>query len=597
MKFRYLIGAACIAGASGTSLSAENYNQTFPQISVLSDPGVDMQGGHYVETGTDMVVGPLVVDHDLNVVPPGTTNGTRPPRHYATSMHGRSWRSSYAETNDRIMQLGGIQIRFHIGSNGEFTPLDSGNVGWKMVASGQSLVLTHKSGKKYTFNPHSSLPSGEMLLTTEALPNGQVTTYQYDSSGRSLFVSSNGGYGVRFEYGAGTVTVCGFNTSRTYVTSFTPCSSSTNTVVYGVAADGRVTSVRNPLNDVTNFQYDGQNRHYCTTLPNSATCRVTLQYGTAEPRSAMAHTDQVVRLTDANSKVWTFEYENVEDYPTDYTPYPGEIRLSYVRVVGPESYTAFYQFGNGYLREVTIGATSEAYDYSSNYMWYIRYRTGTVGPFFYSVYPSVVTYPEGNQLAFSRDDADNVTSKRSVAKPGSGAANIGKFWEYPTAYFGANPSLCAAADAVCDKPTAYLDARNNRTDFTYDATHGGLLTETGPPTNAGIRPQTRYTYTQRYARINNGGGGHVYAATPIWLPSAQRSCRTTAASGAGCAGGSADEVVTTYDYGPDSGSNNLLLRGVSVSADGQIRRTCFGYDEMGRKISETAPNAGLGSCS
>ena len=40
----------------------------------------------------------------------------------------------------------------------------------------------------------------------------------------------------------------------------------------------------------------------------------------------------------------------------------------------------------------------------------------------------------------------------------------------------------------------------------------------------------------------------------------------------------------------------LLVRGVAVTADGQTRRTCYGYDALGRRISETKPNAGLGAC-
>jgi RHS repeat-associated protein len=55
-------------------------------------------------------------------------------------------------------------------------------------------------------------------------------------------------------------------------------------------------------------------------------------------------------------------------------------------------------------------------------------------------------------------------------------------------------------------------------------------------------------------------------------------------------------VVTTYDYGPDSASNNLLLRGQAVTADGQTLRTCFAYDSQGRKLSETGANANLASC-
>jgi hypothetical protein len=57
-----------------------------------------------------------------------------------------------------------------------------------------------------------------------------------------------------------------------------------------------------------------------------------------------------------------------------------------------------------------------------------------------------------------------------------------------------------------------------------------------------------------------------------------------------------DETLTTYDYGPDSGPNNLWLRGVVVTAGGVSPRTCYAYDKWGNRISATSPRAGLTSC-
>ena len=68
-----------------------------------------------------------------------------------------------------------------------------------------------------------------------------------------------------------------------------------------------------------------------------------------------------------------------------------------------------------------------------------------------------------------------------------------------------------------------------------------------------------------------------------------------AASGIGCTL-SNDEVITTYDYGPNSGPNNLILRGKAVTADGKTLRTCYGHDKQGNKIWETSPNAQPASC-
>jgi len=57
----------------------------------------------------------------------------------------------------------------------------------------------------------------------------------------------------------------------------------------------------------------------------------------------------------------------------------------------------------------------------------------------------------------------------------------------------------------------------NETDYTYDPTHGGVLTKTLPADANGIRPKTTYTYTQRYAWALNASGAYVQSAAPIWV--------------------------------------------------------------------------------
>ena len=150
-----------------------------------------------------------------------------------------------------------------------------------------------------------------------------------------------------------------------------------------------------------------------------------------------------------------------------------------------------------------------------------------------------------------------------------------------------------ALSKAANKPLTMTDARGHSTRWTYSEEHGGVLTETGPAVD-GVTPQKRYSYVQRYARLADGSA----AETPVWLLDRMAFCRTGNPAGAGCALGPADEVVTTYDYGPDIAGNNLHLLGQAVTADGQTLRTCYAYDGLGRKISETSPNgtAGLSSC-
>lgn len=148
---------------------------------------------------------------------------------------------------------------------------------------------------------------------------------------------------------------------------------------------------------------------------------------------------------------------------------------------------------------------------------------------------------------------------------------------------------------TCNKPIWTRDAKGQQTDYVYDAQHGGVLTVTSPPNDTGIRPQKRYSYVQRYAWYLNSSGQMIRSTEPIWKLATERFCRTGAAAGGGCALAN-DEVVTSYDYGPDSGPNNLWLRGVTVTADGVTSRTCYRYNRLGQRISTTTARAGVASC-
>lgn len=199
-----------------------------------------------------------------------------------------------------------------------------------------------------------------------------------------------------------------------------------------------------------------------------------------------------------------------------------------------------------------------------------------------------ISYPEGNTKSFNNYDArGNIWQQVIAPKPGSSLASEVTNYVFPT--------TCTNWK-ICNKPTSVTDPKGNMTSFTYDPNSGEVLTETLPPDASGIKPVKRYAYTQMYASISNGAGGYVRVATPAWLLTQIRTCRATATVGNACSGGSTDEVVTNYYYGPQSGPNNLELRGTSVSADGTTRNMCYQYDSLGNKISETKPLAGVSVC-
>lgn len=196
------------------------------------------------------------------------------------------------------------------------------------------------------------------------------------------------------------------------------------------------------------------------------------------------------------------------------------------------------------------------------------------------------TDPAGIKTKLGYDSFDNITEARRIAVSGSGLVDIVTSATFDCTY----PINCA-------KPTSMTDAKGAVTAYSYDPSHGGLLTEMKPaPVAGGARPLTIRTYVQKYAYVKNSGGTLVAAATPVWRPTTETVCQTAVGSSTPVCDGAALQVVTTYEYGANGTADNLLLRGVAVTADGQTLRTCYSYDTLGRKISETKPAANLSVC-
>jgi YD repeat-containing protein len=177
-----------------------------------------------------------------------------------------------------------------------------------------------------------------------------------------------------------------------------------------------------------------------------------------------------------------------------------------------------------------------------------------------------VTYPEGNYVSVVYDDRGNVTQRRTVAKPGSGLADI-----VETASFPAN---CDELNyRICNKPTASTDAKNAQTDYVWSDVHGQILSETKPADNLGVRPQTIYGYT-----AYTGLGGDQ-----IWLLTSKTDKINTTTN-----------MVSSYIY--NAVNKGLSLRELAVTSPGITLRTCYGYDQYGRKLSETSPRANVAVC-
>lgn len=229
------------------------------------------------------------------------------------------------------------------------------------------------------------------------------------------------------------------------------------------------------------------------------------------------------------------------------------------------------------------GEITGLYDIRRNFISYISGPAGTQNFDGLNRIGSEID-AEGRNFFYTYDDRGNMLTKTQVEKVSTASL-----------VFEANFDSLCVNQITCNKPNWIKDPKGNQTDFTYDPTHGNILSETLPADANGIRPQRRYKYIQRVAIIKNSSGSFEGTGTPIWKLSTVSYCRKGRASANGCELAN-DQIVITYDYGPEAGPNNLLLRGIVTSADGVNHRICYTYDHLGNKTSETTENAGLVGC-
>ncbi|MGF7152240.1 hypothetical protein FHS96_005909 [Sphingomonas zeicaulis] len=409
------------------------------------------------------------------------------------------------------------------------------------------------------------------LATDIVHADGTKWSFEYDSNKLLKLVSSNRGFAVGMHYAPRPTQmmltqVCAVNTAQSFASVSSPCPGGSRFVQYGYSCPTsnscELSSFTDAGGNVTTYGY-GAIGISTITIPGSASPDMTINY---YPNSGKVKS-QVLK----NGAAWSYTYQYNDEH-WSVTPFN-----DHTDVKAPDNTMVRYGF-SGTSKPISI-RNQLGLEWSFQYYQHINQ----------ALVLTRKTDPEGNytQYTYENPMVRQPTQTRMFAKPGFALAAIG-----PEASF---PSPCVNPK-VCEKPLTATDSNDNVTTFTYDSNHGGVLTETGPAVG-GIAPQKRYTYAQRYAWIRDASGtAYVQAATPVWVLTRVRYCRTTAASGITCAGGAADEVIMDYEYGPNSGPNNLLLRGIVVRADNQPLRTCFGYDIHGRKISETKPRAALAVC-
>jgi YD repeat-containing protein len=454
-----------------------------------------------------------------------------------------------------------------------------------------TLTLTQGDGTQRTY---ATLDSYGSYVTKIARPDGRITTFAYKTvtiagsppttMARLQSVTRNDGMQFRYTYASNTtptvpgllawlvpVAVTAVNNAIDYCdpmadTCATTQTWPTATYVWTTLPSGYIVyTITDAAGTTTQFRMDTIGHLFGFKAATSSSAETVTYTWYTSP-------SEVLYATNANAQVWTYS--------------DGTVPNSGINLRGVTSPTNVAQV----VRLVFhLNAGVPVYDYPASRASFDddanrHFTFDTSAP---SNHITSVVNGIGVTVSYTYDGRGNVTAVQQTPAAGSGTPS-------PPPATAQYDSPCTLP-VKCNKPNWVKDELNNQTDYMYDPVHGGVTSITSPPDGNGIRPQTRYVYAQKYTWLKNAAGNYVQSPSPIWVLARESFCATSAFSGSACtiAG---DEVVTDYDYGPASGPNNLFLRGKAVTWNGQTRRTCYGMDPFGNRLSETLPNAGLGSC-
>jgi len=651
----------CLAAPALAQESRGNNAPPAEKLAV-SPGGVDMRSGRYAYDQTDLTIGGGALSLARSLAQP-VAGHVNP---FANFSHNWDVLISEKRINifqnNFVHQAGQSDYQMEVSFGGvsqTFRSYGSPTYGFDQIsragfgsltftgtkASNAVYTFTGGDGAQAVFRAINSADCSTILrcayVSQLTQPDGTRLDFVYDNQGaanttRLRAVTSSRGYALLLEYSGALVTkACVLNLAVTPKPANNVCPAGAQaTVTYGYASVGgasRLASASDPTGAVWGFTYSGAPPNVTMGYVRPGDVSPWLTNTIWERADSDGLIQEIVAqqsFADGSSYDYAYEFT-----PTVYCQNPQVIESlaggSYTDNLG-QTTTLRYDFpfipfspsqGHGdvgacdgndppslYVHQVTPGPI----EITDPLGRVTRFDYCDPGPManlppnwwnrcYVMPMPVSVTSPEGIKTELLTDFvARNVLRRTQIAKPGTTQPN-GQPW--PNIVTQATFYCAPATARYCNKPLTETDARGAVTDRTYSADHGGLLTETLPAPAAGApRPQTRNTYAQRYAWISNGAGGYVQSATPVWLPVATSTCRTSAATGnpASPCATAGDEVLTQYDFGPDSGPNNLLLRGQTVtSTEGGVPttlRTCYTYDALGRKISETQPNANPGSC-
>ena len=476
--------------------------------------------------------------------------GSLNPYVYALYAVGTSMRVVVGERTLDFDLIGGVYVNKQ--GTGE-TLTNTGTI-WTLTLADGTVVRMDSSAFAPAGALHYHGPGVEAVAQTITFPNKRTLELTYKAftvgSGKNLrlqSVRSSNGYQAKLEYANNTTAPITKVTLLNNAVDWCLPSADTCTfsrvwpsLTFATGPDRTTDS----LNRTTTYTYTS-GRLTAVRRPSSAIDNTTITYGT----------DLRVSSVTTDGRTWNYAWSLASPLLT-------------ATITNPDSSQRVI------VSDINVGLPVSVRDELNRITSYTYDTKGRL---------TQTTFPEGNKVQYTYDARGNITQTRRISKTPGTPADIVETASYPASC--TNP-------LTCNKPSITTDARGSVTNYTYNATHGGVLTVTQPaPTTGAVRPQVRYTYATKLAYLKASNGTISAYWNPIHLPTASSACQTLAT----CAG-AADEVKTTVDYGPQVNGtpNNLLPISISRgSGNGALTATTANtYDDVGNLTHVDGPLSG-----
>jgi RHS repeat-associated protein len=571
-----LIATLCVWGSwlGAAWAQSPSPNQTPPPVYTAIDAnGVDLSTGFMSASTTALSIGP-VGSGGLSFQQ--TFDQSSPLAFYAASNQhffgGGVFRSSlegsiYSTTETVAGQSNSSVAYVSYGNSSDKFVLNSDGTNLSVFGGGATLIgslYTTADGTIISFgggtvptgcNP--SIPTGTSgvfgnltsPVTFVQKPNGEVLCYIYTAYTLNFAgnqsadyihlqsVTSNMGYQVHFQYdpndGTQLQQVATFKSDTQYcdpaATTICAGSAAAFTYSFGYPQQGQTQqfdwtmSVTDALNRTSTYSVNETSGITAMQLPS----------GSALSRGYIQNSNTVNTYTINNGAgTWTYQVTGVYD-----SPY-GSLRATQTVVTDPR----------GGVRTVTMDPSVPGTgDQASGKIISDQDANNNTTQISYDSYGRVwtITRPGKDATQYAYDARGNVTSTTMTSRDGS--TSIVTQASYPGSC--SDPGVTAA---TCNKPIWTKDGNGNETDYTYDPTHGGVVTATQPAGVNGIRPET-LTYYQQLPTYGKDGSGNMIPLGTIWKPILIAQCMTGSVA-AGCLG-TTDEVATSISYNTDPTSS------------------------------------------